>query len=130
MEQKEFKLHHVALYAKNWYQKSDNIWFDLAKCLEGDGYNIFYNDYNDNQKYSISNIYNLILNKTIELFSNNPNNSKLILEIINDCAPNNRWKIDYNEYNNYYEVVIRSCLSKITCLSKNCLSSKTSNSIM
>lgn len=35
---KTFKLNHIALYAKGWYKRSDNIWEDLKKCLSCDGY--------------------------------------------------------------------------------------------
>jgi len=34
------KLKHVTLYAKNWYKKTD-IWEDVKKCLEADGYTPF-----------------------------------------------------------------------------------------
>ena len=33
MENKIFKLSHVVLYTKGWYEKSDNIWADLSTVL-------------------------------------------------------------------------------------------------
>lgn len=36
-----WNLSHVALYAKGWYQKTDNIWEDLIKILELDNYTPF-----------------------------------------------------------------------------------------
>ena len=36
-----FKLSHVVLYAKGWYQKSDDIWKDLKKILNLDDYSPF-----------------------------------------------------------------------------------------
>jgi hypothetical protein len=38
IEQKPFGIGHVALYSKNWYQSSGNVWDDVIKCLNGDGY--------------------------------------------------------------------------------------------
>ncbi len=32
----KFELQHVALYTKGWYDRSDNIWYDILKCLQGD----------------------------------------------------------------------------------------------
>lgn len=43
-EKQKFKLAHIALYAKGWYQKTDNIYADLKKILVLDGYTPFSNN--------------------------------------------------------------------------------------
>lgn len=40
----KFKLGHVVLYAKDWYQKSDDIWADLKQMLIYDDYTPFTNN--------------------------------------------------------------------------------------
>lgn len=34
----KFKLANVVLYAKGWYLRTNDIWADLTKILELDGY--------------------------------------------------------------------------------------------
>jgi len=38
-----FKLSHLVLYAKGWYKQTDNVFEDLKKILELDGYTPFSN---------------------------------------------------------------------------------------
>ena len=37
----KLKLSHTILYAKGWYEWSDDIIKDLTKTLEADGYSVF-----------------------------------------------------------------------------------------
>ena len=34
----KFSLQHVVLYGKHWYERSDDFWADIKKCLTADGY--------------------------------------------------------------------------------------------
>lgn len=36
--EKTFRIKHVALYTKGWYERSENVWNDLNKCLQKDDY--------------------------------------------------------------------------------------------
>ena len=36
--EKPFSLENVVLYAKNWYETTDDMWADLLKMLHRDGY--------------------------------------------------------------------------------------------
>jgi len=52
----KFKLTNVVLYAKGWYLRTNDIWADLTKILELDGYS-------PQNKWDI---YNIIL-KSVEI---------------------------------------------------------------
>ena len=34
----KFSLQHVVLYSKHWYERTDDFWADIKKCLTADGY--------------------------------------------------------------------------------------------
>lgn len=81
MENK-FKLTNVVLYAKGWYKKTDDIWEDLRKILELDGY----------APYDKMDIYNILLSAT--------QNSDIchwteLKKVLNAIHPQNCWKYGY-----------------------------------
>ncbi len=118
-----WKLKNVCLYAKNHYQKSDNIWEDLKKMLELDDYITF----NSNDIYQI--IRNEVQTYILEAKSNQNYKITAFLDGLN---PSECWKIGYytkdyvykNEEKetlsnyNYEEATIRSALSLIRFASK------------
>jgi len=110
MERRKFNLPQVALYAKNWYKRSDNIWDDMRKVLTADGY---YGDVMTKED-----IITIVSN---HCFALKDHHSFQISEFINSMVPAYTWKFGYyhkdshfnqakNEYN-YFEAVLRYCLS-------------------
>ena len=79
METKIFKLGHVALYAKGWYKRSDNIWQDLIQILKLDNYSPF----NKNDVWSI------IVNRFCEECD------VRMVDMLNDICEDNCWKVGY-----------------------------------
>lgn len=73
------RLSHVVLYAKGWYERTNNIFDDLKKMLELDEYTPFTN----------GDIVSIIVNNYERSF-----NIKLS-DFINDTHPDNCWKIGY-----------------------------------
>jgi len=108
------RLKQVALYAKNWYKRTDVI-EDLKKVLEAD-------DYTPDNKFDIANI--LIANVG-KLFSDK-SITDAMMELVNGVSPQNCWKSGYYtkdfylkksdevlpEYD-YYTAVIYFFLSKL-----------------
>lgn len=82
MENK-FTLHHVVLYAKGWYQKSDDIWEDLKKILEFDNYTPF----------TKMDVYSIIVTAFQE---SNIYRITELKEVLNGIHPDNCWKYGYN----------------------------------
>jgi hypothetical protein len=78
----KFKLSHLTLYAKGWYQKSDDIWNDLKEILKLDDYTPFTN----------YDVYSIILN-SFQNFNNQ--RSTELKEVLNGIHPNNCWKYGY-----------------------------------
>lgn len=78
----KFKLSHLTLYAKGWYQKSDDIWNDLKEILKLDDYTPFTN----------YDVYSIILN-SFQNFNNH--RSTELREVLNGIHPNNCWKYGY-----------------------------------
>lgn len=81
MENK-FRLTNVVLYAKGWYLITDNIWDDLKKILELDGYT----------PYTNSDVYSILLSAVQE--------SKIyrwaeLKEVMIGIHPNECWKVGY-----------------------------------
>jgi hypothetical protein len=81
MENK-FTLSHVVLYAKGWYQKSDNVWEDLKQILEYDNYTPF--DKMD--------VYSIIINATQK---SNIYRWTELREVLDGIHPKNCWKVGY-----------------------------------
>lgn len=82
MVENKFKLSHVTLYAKGWYKHTDDIWADLMKILELDGY----------QSFDRRDVYNILVNSV--------QNSNLyrwteLREVLNGIHPDNCWKVGY-----------------------------------
>lgn len=92
MENK-FKLSHLALYAKGWYNRSDNIWEDLKKILCLDGYTPFTN----------GDVYSIILGKVQECPSYRWTELR---EVLIGIHPNNCWKFGYYVKNNSFWSVL------------------------
>ena len=90
---KKFSLSHVALYAKRWYKRTNNVWGELKYFLELDGHTPYTND----------DIYRIILNRYNESIFNGD-----LYQFLSDTTPDNCWKIGYihkdsffNKENNY-----------------------------
>jgi hypothetical protein len=77
----KFKLTHVTLYAKDWYLITNDIWDDLIKILELDGYTPF--DKMDVYSILLSAVQNSQIYRWTEL-----------KEVMNGIHPSNCWKVD------------------------------------
>jgi hypothetical protein len=79
---KQFQLSHLALYAKGWYLKTDDIWEDLKKILELDNYSPF----------SKMDVYNIIVSsfQDSELYRITD-----LKEVLTGIHPSNCWKYGY-----------------------------------
>lgn len=118
----KFSLLHFALYAKHWYAKSGDIWYDLKKLMIADNYS--------GDHMSKSDIVSVILTRcqdlNIQSFS--------LLAFASGIAPENGWKIDHPwkghfpfmnpepenlpEYDQQ-EAIVRYCLSVICNLERS-----------
>jgi hypothetical protein len=102
---KPFKLNHVALYAKHWYKRGDNIWEDLKKCISADGYS--------GEIFSKKDVMNLI----VIVFEELPRRYyHSLAEIIDGISAEGCWRRSYyykeeNREYDYKEAVVRYCLS-------------------
>jgi hypothetical protein len=118
----DFNLHHVMLYSKHWYKRSDNIWEDLKKCLSGDDFSGEYMD-----KYDVA---YLLLNAYDKLPFHG---SEKLVNFVSAVAKENCWKHGYYtkdfkfmkskediekepEYD-YWESVVRFILSTMSHIS-------------
>jgi hypothetical protein len=110
---KPFPLSHVALYAKGWYRKSDNIFEDLRKILEFDNYTPFTN----------ADVVTILLR-------NYESSIKVsLVGFINEIHPTNSWKTGYMTQESMfkkegkefdlYESIIYKILSDVRFLSVN-----------
>lgn len=107
----KFNLPHTALYAKNWYKRTE-LWDDLRKILTADG---FYGE-----SMTKEDIMTVISNHCFRI-----NNYQFETpNFINSMIPQYTWKFGYshdktmmypeeNEYN-YMEAVVRYCLSGLS----------------
>lgn len=97
----KFPLSYVTLYAKGWYQKSDNLEEDLIKILKLENYTAF----------DLFDVYRILLkfyNKSFKID---------LFDFISDIDVNNCWKIAYYPKNyNLYEAVIHKILSDLRML--------------
>jgi len=114
----KFKLGHVALYAKNWYKRSDNIWEDLKKCLSGDGYS--------GEVFSKNDVLQVILNN----FEKIPNKHFTLMRYFHEgIKPSQCWKHGYITKDHTWftgsdklpeydidEAAVRYCLSEFKLL--------------
>lgn len=111
----KFGLGHVALYAKGHYQRGENLWEDLKKCLTADDYSGEGFD-----KYDVVNLL-IIHGERIPFHGSSPRARHMIVDI----APENCWRRGYYtkdarwikdenlpEYD-YWEAVARFYLSEI-----------------
>jgi hypothetical protein len=79
METKIFKLGHVALYAKGWYKRSDDVWQDLLQILKLDNYTPF----NKND------VLGIIVNRFCE------DCDVRMSDMLNNICEDNCWKVGY-----------------------------------
>ena len=86
MEQK-FKLTNLVLYSKGWYKKEE-LWSDLKKILELDGYTPFSN----------FDVYSIILNNVQQC---NLYRWTELKEVLNGINKNNCWKYGYYVNNSF-----------------------------
>lgn len=92
MENKIFKLSHVVLYAKGWYNRSDDIWADLTQMLEYDGYTPFCN----------GDVFWIITNMFEE--SNLGGNTNSLLQVLIGIQPTECWKYGYKCTKETYDI--------------------------
>lgn len=120
-----FDLVHIVLYAKNWYEKSDNFWQDIYKCLTTTWYvNGAPHSYLmlPEEKNSM---YSAILSKYTKFMHKHPDK---IYDFIKSVDPYECWKSgyytkDYKFYDtakhgelpeyDYQEAVVRVILSNL-----------------
>jgi len=88
MENK-FDLSHVVLYAKGWYLNTGNVFEDLKKILEFDGYTPFSN----------MDVYSILLNS---VQNSNIYRWTSLVETLNGIHPKNCWKYGYYTKGNYF----------------------------
>jgi len=81
MEYTKFKLTNVVLYAKGWYKHTDDVYEDLKKILELDGYTPFSNQ----------DVYEIICSRLSEM---NWHSCKL-KSVLDGIHPSNTWKYGY-----------------------------------
>lgn len=123
-----FNLKHVVLYAKHWYEHTDNIWNDLVSMLESDGYQGAF--IGDSEKQIKNRVCSLLLNQMQRIpLTGNARTLSNFYELIKEC---NCWKFGYYTKNNgffknpedatieydYDEAVARYCLSQFCSLDK------------
>lgn len=126
----KFNLKHTVLYAKGWYRRSKNIFDDLSKCLEADGYlGTFEGD-------SPEQIKNRVAYLIVGQFERIPNKgyANSLQSFYEGIKPHNVWKygyytkgfkfmrspeeIDKSPEYDYDEAVVRYCLSHFCGLEK------------
>lgn len=127
----KFSLQHTVLYSKGWYKKSKDIWKDLSKCLEADGYvGTFIGD-------SPEKLKNRLTYLLVSQFQRLPNKGYVnsLAAFYEEIKPYNCWKYGYytkdykflrnsQEINDspdydYNEAVARYCLSNFSMLSRD-----------
>ncbi len=117
-----FKLNHVILYSKNWYEKSYNVWEDLKKCLSADDYS--------GELFSKADVVSLLLSNFQKI---KDQNCTTLLAFVNGISINECWKYGYYtkdhtwvkkedletlpEYD-YREAVVKYVLSSIQHMTK------------
>jgi hypothetical protein len=110
---KPFPLGHVALYAKGWYRKTDDIFSDLRKILEFDDYTPYTNS-----------------DVVVILLRNYEQSIKIrLIDFVNEIHPLSCWKVGYypNEGNfrktdgdyDLYKALIYKILSDVRFLSSD-----------
>lgn len=77
----KFKLSHVVLYAKGWYEKTDNVWEDLKKILVLDNYTPFTN----------SDVFSIMVSS----FQKIDCRQSELREVLFGIHPSECWKVGY-----------------------------------
>lgn len=108
-----FILHHVALYAKLHYERSENIWEDIKACLRAD----------DFEPRTKGDVLDIIVRRVAKLHETK-DIEHYTLRLIDDISPSGCWRRGYytNDYPfkmkgdilpeyDYYEAVLRTHLS-------------------
>ena len=123
MYQEKFTLQHVVLYAKHWYERTDNVFNDLELCLNADGYDgTFIGDNEQQRKFRVA---SLILGQ-FQRITTMPYATTLTA-FYEGIHPHNCWKFGYTtkiEHESYpeydmIEATVRYCLSHLTHLDSN-----------
>jgi hypothetical protein len=81
MKSNKFKLSHLTLYAKGWYENTDDVWGDLKKVLELDDYSPF----------TKNDIYSIICSR----FSEFDIRQSELKEVLYGIHPSTCWKYGY-----------------------------------
>jgi len=78
---KKFKLQNLALYAKNHYKRSNNIWRDLTRVLYADGYDFLQHSLIE-RKYEKASLTRIVLNAYLDI----PNklNKNVVMRMITE----------------------------------------------
>lgn len=87
METKTFCLKNVALYTKGQYERSGDIWADLKKCLEADGFQPF--DRGDIKRIIVDYV-TPVLKPFVQ-----SNHVYLVITLLNEIHPSECWKVGY-----------------------------------
>lgn len=124
----KFSLRHVVLYAKGWYKRTDNIFNDLSKLLEMDGY---LGTFEGDSEAQIKNRVAYLLLSHLQRIPLT-GNARTLVDFFESVKEGNCWKYGYYTKNNYTfkksedvlpdydfdEAVVRYCLSHFGDLSK------------
>lgn len=129
-----FKLINIAKYAKNHYNRTDSIWYDLALCLQADNYGPFFGYTNEERTpqeecyRSPRDITELIVHRVEPLLSNRPHSRA---ELLRTISPQDCWKVGYevkSHWDNddksqdelpnydYWEAVVRAYTSQLSMM--------------
>lgn len=127
---KKFTLSHLVLYSKGWYKTHDNheksprknIWDDLKQVLSND----FYMDMDKSGYEQRERITSLIVDRCSQINNNHFSLNNFYVGISEgECwkygyptIKNNFYNGNFPEYD-YYEAVVRYCLSGLCYLSTN-----------
>ncbi len=127
----KFPFIHVCKYAKNHYQPTDSIWYDIGLCLLKDaGIQVF--GYNENKTpqeecfYERRHIVNIIIKRILPLIKEFRGE-----ELLKHASPEDCWKIGYYTKGNtihkraneqllpeydYWEAILRAYLAELRFL--------------
>lgn len=113
MSNKKIPLSYTILYAKGWYEKSDNLIEDLKETLRLDDYTPF----------SKNDVLSILIRNYQEY------SKKELIDIISTIHPDNVWKVSYpgDKEWDLYDAVVYYILSYFRFLNNNEWEIKTPN---
>lgn len=84
-ESKNFPIPNVALYAKLWYKRSNDVWEDIRKCLIGDNYD----------PYTKKDTLSIVMRHTAPLMSRRYDLVRYTQELLEAVNPHSCWRYGY-----------------------------------